>query len=49
MRDKPNHIAAIAAAVLGVLVAWGVRWLMSPILGDALPFITFILMVFVLA
>src|SRR5438046_2277076 len=49
MREKPNHIAALAAAVLGVLAAWGTRWLMSPMVGDGLPFITFFPMVFVLA
>jgi signal transduction histidine kinase/ActR/RegA family two-component response regulator len=49
MRDKPNHIAAILAAVLGTLVAWGIRWIMSPVLGEAFPFITFIPVVFVLA
>ena len=49
MTDKPNHIAALAAAVLGVLAAWGARWLMSPVVGDGLPFITFFPVVFVLA
>src|SRR2546421_2143853 len=49
MRNKPNHIAALMAAVLGVLVAWGFRLLLTPILGDRLPFITFFPMVFVLA
>lgn len=49
MRDKPNHIAALAAAALGVLAAWGARWVMSPVVGDHLPFITFFPMIFVLA
>src|SRR5438067_503622 len=49
MRVRPNHIAALAAAALGVLAAWGAHWLMSPLLNDHVPFITFFPMVFVLA
>jgi signal transduction histidine kinase/ActR/RegA family two-component response regulator len=49
MRQKPNHAAAFAAALLGVLIAWGARWLLSSVFGDRVPFITFFPMVFVLA
>jgi signal transduction histidine kinase/ActR/RegA family two-component response regulator len=49
MRQKPNHAAAFAAALLGVLVAWGVRWLLSGVFNDRVPFITFFPIVFVLA
>ncbi len=49
MRQKPNHTAAFVAALLGVVAAWGVRLLLSPILGERLPFITFFPAVFVLA
>jgi signal transduction histidine kinase/ActR/RegA family two-component response regulator len=49
MREKPNHTAALAAAFLGVLAAWGPRFLLGPLLGERVPFITFFPMVFVLA
>ncbi len=49
MRDRPNHAAALAAAVIGVLAAWGARWLLRPLLGEHMPFITYFPMVFVLA
>jgi signal transduction histidine kinase/ActR/RegA family two-component response regulator len=49
MREKPRHTTALAAACLGVLIAWGTRLLMASALGDRLPFITFFPMIFVLA
>jgi len=49
MRQKQNHAAALASALVGVLIAWGVRYLLAPLLGDRLPFITFFPIVFVLA
>ncbi len=49
MRQKPNHAAAFGSAILGVLAAWGVRWLLAPVFGDRVPFITFFPIVFVLA
>jgi signal transduction histidine kinase/ActR/RegA family two-component response regulator len=49
MRDKPNHAAAIAAAVVGVFAAWGAHWVLAPVLSDRVPFITYFPMVFVLA
>jgi signal transduction histidine kinase/ActR/RegA family two-component response regulator len=49
MWQKPNHAAAFTAALLGVLAAWGFRWLMSPVFSDRVPFITFFPVVFLLA
>src|SRR5436190_17491677 len=49
MRQKPNHAAALASALVGVLIAWGIRWLLASALGDRVPFITFFPVVFVLA
>src|SRR3954462_8419478 len=49
MRQKRNHAVAFAAALLGVSAAWGVRSLLTPLLGERLPFITFFPVVFVLA
>src|SRR5262245_62723174 len=49
MREKPSHHTAFAAAVVGVLVAWGLRWLLASAVGDRLPFITFFPMLFALA
>src|SRR5260370_13660600 len=49
MWQKPNHAAAFTAALLGVLAAWGFRWLMSPAFSDRVPFITFFPVVFLLA
>ena len=49
MRERPNHIAAIAAAVLGVLASWGSRWLLSSLFGGRVPFITFFPTLFALA
>src|SRR6476619_6508785 len=49
MTDKPSQIASLAAAVLGVLVAWGLRLLLNPFLVDHLPFLTFFPVLFVLA
>jgi signal transduction histidine kinase/ActR/RegA family two-component response regulator len=49
MTDKPSHIASLTAAIIGVLVAWALRSLLSPLLGDRLPFITFFPLLFVLA
>ena len=39
MTDKPSHIASLAAAVLGVSAAWLFRWLLTPVVGERLPFI----------
>src|SRR3954468_4461703 len=49
MRQKPSHAAAFAAALIGVLAAWGARWLITPVFSDRLPFITFFPVVFLLA
>src|SRR3954471_19093858 len=49
MRQKPSHAAAFAAALFGVLAAWGLRWLLAPLFSERVPFITFFPMVFVLA
>jgi signal transduction histidine kinase/ActR/RegA family two-component response regulator len=49
MRQKPNQAAALTAALLGVLVAGGIRWLLSPIFGERIPFFTFFPIVFALA
>src|SRR4051794_26470721 len=49
MRQKPSHAAAFAAALVGVLAAWGARWLLTPIFSDRVPFITFFPIMFVLA
>src|SRR3954471_13870213 len=49
MTDKPSHIASLVAAALGVLVAWGLRLLFNPFLGERLPFITFFPALFFLA
>jgi signal transduction histidine kinase/ActR/RegA family two-component response regulator len=49
MRQKPTHAAAFAAALLGVLIAWGARWSLSSVFGERVPFITFFPVVFVLA
>src|SRR5215207_1573178 len=49
MRQKPNHAAALAAALLGVAIAWGARWLLASAFGDRVPFITFFPIVFLLA
>jgi signal transduction histidine kinase/ActR/RegA family two-component response regulator len=49
MRDQSKLATSIAAAVLAVLAAWGARWLLSPMIGDRVPFITFFPMVFFVA
>jgi signal transduction histidine kinase/ActR/RegA family two-component response regulator len=49
MRQKPSHAAAFAAAFLGVLAAWGFRWLLTSVFSDRVPFITFFPIMFVLA
>src|SRR5215211_3046788 len=49
MRQKPSHAAAFAAAFLGVLAAWGLRWLLTPVFSERVPFITFFPVMFVLA
>src|SRR4051812_7831269 len=49
MREKPNHVVALAAATIGVLAAWGTRWLLAPVFGEHVPFITFFPMIFFLA
>jgi signal transduction histidine kinase/ActR/RegA family two-component response regulator len=49
MRQKPSHAAAFAAALVGVLAAWGARWLLTPMFSDRVPFITFFPIVFLLA
>src|SRR3982751_3301122 len=49
MRQKPSHAAAFAAALLGVLAAWGLRWLLRPVFSERLPFITFFPVTFLLA
>jgi PAS domain S-box-containing protein len=49
MRERPRILTALVLATVGVLVAWGVREVFSPLLGDRVPFITFFPMVFALA
>src|SRR5262245_43854399 len=49
MREKPSHQVAFVAAVVGVLIAWGLRLAMAPWVGDRLPFVSFFPMIFVLA
>lgn len=49
MRDKPNHAAYLAAAVVGVLAAWALRALVSAAVGERMPFLTFFPLVFILA
>jgi signal transduction histidine kinase/ActR/RegA family two-component response regulator len=49
MRDKPNHAAYLAAAVVGVVTAWALRALTAAVVGERVPFITFFPMAFILA
>jgi PAS domain S-box-containing protein len=49
MRERPSTITALIVATAAVLVAWGARFVFSPILGDRVPFITFFPMVFAVA
>ncbi len=49
MRPAKKHAASLSAAILGVAVAWGLRWSLSSIFGDRIPFITFFPIVFLLA
>ena len=49
MWQKPNHAAAFTAALLGVVTAWGLRWLSAPVFNERVPFITFFPLVFLLA
>jgi len=49
MTDRPSFSRALLAAGLCVLAAAGFRFVLSPLLGDRAPFITFFPAVFVLA
>lgn len=48
MRAKQLFIDS-TAAVLAVLIAWGLRWVLAPMLGSNVPFITFFPLMFLLA
>ena len=41
MREQPNITKSIVVAVLAVAAACGARFLLDPLLGDGVPFITF--------
>jgi CheY-like chemotaxis protein len=49
MRGKPSHQVAFVVAIVAVLAAWGLRVLLAPWLGERLPFVSFLPMLFVLA
>jgi PAS domain S-box-containing protein len=42
-------VAAYSVTLAAVAGAWGVRWLLAPLLGDHLPFVTFFLAIVVAA
>lgn len=49
MREKPNQTAAVLAALLAVLAASGMRWLISSLIGERMPFVTYLPVVTLLA
>src|SRR5258705_10628336 len=49
LRDKSRIAVELAAALLAVLLAWAARWMLAPLLGNSVPFITFFPMMFLLA
>jgi PAS domain S-box-containing protein len=49
MRPRPSNFIALLVAIAAVLAAWGVHLILSPLLGDRVPFITFFPIVMALA
>lgn len=40
MRKPVNHVARYGWAVLAVVAALGLKWLLTPLLGDTVPYLT---------
>jgi PAS domain S-box-containing protein len=49
MREKTSTPAALLAAIVAVLAAWGVRLLLGPLIGERIPFVTFFPAIFAIA
>jgi signal transduction histidine kinase/ActR/RegA family two-component response regulator len=49
MREKPHIATELAVAILATLLAWGGHWLLEPMLGGTVPFLTFFPMMFLVA
>jgi signal transduction histidine kinase/ActR/RegA family two-component response regulator len=49
MRPKPRLLKELATATLAVSLGWALRWVLEPMLGPRVPFLTFFPMMFLLA